>query len=594
VLDAFEGAECLFIRAESSSISLILPGQYSVKVASAGGWFFSQVDTQQPVYWLPQLPLRRSVDSDGHITTEQLATIGGFSTDPSSIALVIGEEAGVLDCVVWRLSNAQLIEELGALQPIERQPWYLWGSHTTYARPADLYRHLIHGHIYENRVSWPYYWKICSENDAHALYVTLTGLYRATGKRLYDLLRTQVVLSVVDRLGEDGAFRHGEWSKDMESHYRLHASGMHLLMDYLAERQDPVVAAALEKAAAFLASRPDQTTLGAWFLHDDLEQSTEGMAKSPFSWKPSRVLGKSPSNMLVLNTHLDTLVGLDRFQQQAGKTTYANLIKSAVGAARGILAQRPAEHLYKLVTKILYLTFLPKVQAERLPVHLRVLKRFGWKWLAPRLHLIRTAFPRLVMPGGYIDRDLSIKGVADAYQSINLMDLLRFVRRFPQQEVDTLLHDSLAFTRNHGLLDLWREQPKKAYALGFWTESLWHACLLYPNQEYRTWLAEAMLTLEAKNMGLPPSLLGANAEAISVSHQHGCPLLVEPKLRVANLCQEGRQEYVVINPSEEEIVLSATPPFEPDLQWRDSHGQKLGALPSVPAKGWLHGCKSPQ
>ena len=135
----------------------------------------------------------------------------------------------------------------------------------------------------------------CSENDAHALYVTLTGLYRATGKRIYDLLRTQVVLSTVDRLGDDGAFRHGEWSKDMESHYRLHASGMHLMMDYLAERQDPVVAAALEKAAAFLASRPDKTAMGAWFLHDDLEQSVEGMGKSPFAWKPGRALGKSPA-----------------------------------------------------------------------------------------------------------------------------------------------------------------------------------------------------------------------------------------------------------------------------------------------------------
>src|SRR5690606_31868412 len=153
---------------------------------------------------------------------------------------------------------------------------------------ADLYQHLIHGHIYENRTQWPFNWKICSENDAHSLYVTLSGLFRSTGKRIYDLLRKQIVLSVVDRLGEDGAFRHGEWSRNMECHDRLHASGIHLRLDYLAEHDDPVVADALQRAAHFLAARPDKTDLGQWFLHDELEQSEAGMRQSPFTWKASR------------------------------------------------------------------------------------------------------------------------------------------------------------------------------------------------------------------------------------------------------------------------------------------------------------------
>ncbi|NWG75112.1 MAG: hypothetical protein HXY24_10980, partial [Rubrivivax sp.] len=62
----------------------------------------------------------------------------------------------------------------------------------------------MHGHIYENHEVWPNYWRVCSELDAYALYVTLTGLLRATGKKLYDLLRTQVVFSVIARQAEDG------------------------------------------------------------------------------------------------------------------------------------------------------------------------------------------------------------------------------------------------------------------------------------------------------------------------------------------------------------------------------------------------------
>lgn len=585
--DGFDGAECLFVRADSAPATLALDGQYKVEVCPGGGWLVVPGLRSEPTYWLPRLPIRRELDEDGHIRVEEAASIEGVEAAPSRLALRIGVGEGILDFVVWRLNDLSLVEELGMLTLLEEQIWYLWGSHTTYSRPADLYKHLIHGHIYENRVSWPFFWKICSENDAHALYVILTGLYRATGKRLYDLLRTQVVLSVVDRLGKDGAFRHGEWSKDMESHYRLHASGMHLMMDYLAERRDPVVADALARAAAFLASRPDRTALGAWFLHDDLEQSVDAMARSPFAWEPGRALGKSPSNMLVLNTHLDTLVGLDRFAQQAGKNEYADLIRSAVAAARGILAQRPAEWLYGLIAKLLYLTFLPKAQAGRLPLHLRALKRFGWKWLAPRLHRIKTAFPRLVMPGGYVDRAVSLKGVSDAYQSINLMDLLRFVRRFPSPEVDELIHEALAFTRHSGLLGYWQENPKKAYALGFWAESLWHACLLYPHKrDYREALAEAMLLLEATQQGQPPSFFGANAEAVPVSEQIPCPSPADARLRVANISRGKHHELLVVNPTEVPVLLAWQDAYPANLLWRDQAGR---VTESVPPHGWLLG-----
>lgn len=587
--DRFDGAECLFVRTGTTGAHLALDGRYKVEVTPGGGWLVVPDSQSQPAYWLPRLPIRRKLDVDGHILVEESASIEGIEAGPSMLALRIGAGEGVLDFVAWRLDDPLLVEELAKLTPLEQQAWYLWGSHTIYARPADLYQHLIHGHVYENRTSWPHYWKICSENDAHALYVTLTGLFRATGKRIYDLLRCQIALSVVDRQDEDGAFRHGEWSRGMESHYRLHASAMHLMMDHLAERDDPAVAASLTRASAFLASRPDKTKLGAWFLHDDLEQSPVSMTQSPFTWKASQVLGKSPSNMLVLNTHLDTLIGLDRFGRQSGQSEYLLLVDSALGAANKVLALRPAEPLYRMVSAMLCLTFLPAAKAARLPIHKRVLKRIGWKWLAPRLHLLKTAYPRLVMPGGYIDRAISLKGVSDAYQSINLMDLLRFVRRFPSAKVDEVLREALTFTHDSGLLDRWGEVPQKAYALGFWAEALWHACMIYSNAEYRVWLAEAMLRLESKQMGLPPSLLGANAEAIPLSQQHPCPVPADSRLRVANLCQGEKLEFLVVNPTDTEIELGWLSPPVGNLRWTEAAGRPVETTINVPAQGWMRG-----
>ena len=533
--------------------------------------------------------MRRKLDAQGHILFEARADIEGIEAAPNSLTFTIDQGKGSLDVVIWRLDDPDLVLELASLNPLEQQAWYLWGSHTVYRRPADLYLHLIHGHVYENRTSWPHYWKICSENDAHALYVTLTGLMRATGKRIYGLLRTQLALSVIDRLGEDGAFRHGEWSKDMEAHYRLHASGMHLMMDHLAEHNDPTVAAALARATDFLAKRPDHTKLGAWFLHDDLELNPESMKKSPFTWKASQSLGKSPSNMLVLNTHLDTLVCLDRARGFSNEHSHADLIKSAALAVGKVLQLRPAETLYKVVYGIIYLTFLPSAKAASLPIHMRALKRIGWKWLAPRLHHLKTALPRLAMPGGYIDRAASIKGVSDAYQSINVMDLLRFLRRFPDEYVDKVTHEALAFTHSSGILEHWRESPKKEYALGFWAEALWHACSLYPDNNYRIWLADAMLALETMGMGLPPSLLGTNAEAIPPSDQHPCPIPAHTGLRIANLSRGDKYEILVVNATDSAIEMDWTKPPGKPVQWKDATGEKITVDLNIPARSWLHG-----
>ena len=190
----------------------------------------------------------------------------------------------------WRLP-AELTRELTTLSPLELQRWFLWGSHTAYARPADVFLHLIHGWVYENRFAWPHKRKVCSENDAHALYVTLSGLALATGKRLYTVLRDQILLSVLARQGADGAFRHGEWTDSMESHFRLHCSGMHLMMDALDEKPDPEIRAHLARAAAFVARKHQSLREGVWFPHDELEESVESMKRAPFRWAESRRSG---------------------------------------------------------------------------------------------------------------------------------------------------------------------------------------------------------------------------------------------------------------------------------------------------------------
>jgi len=591
-------AACCFIRIPTSDTQLILltiDGDYRLKSISAGGWLLTSTGPQRSLYWIPCAPVLRLLDVDEHITKEISPAILGFNATPTylSVEIAAPKNGFVLDVTVWRLSleAANWQSELNCLASLENQPFFIYGSHSSYARPADLYQHLIHGHIYENLFTWPHNWKIADELDAYALYLVLSGLEFSTGKRLYGLLKQHVLYSVIARQREDGGWHHGEWTDQMECHVRLHCGGMHLLATALEEQSNPVVAEAFYKSAAFVAKLTDETAIGVWFLHDTLEQSREAMDQGPFPWQASRVLGKSETNMFVLNTHLDTLIALDRYRRLTGNTQFDDLIASGQHAATAILARRPAEILYRFLYRLIDLTLLPVEMARRLPLPLRALKRLTWKYLIPRIHYIRTRWPRLVMPNGFIDRALSLRGVSHAYQSVNIWDLIRYRRRFPNQSaVEDAIDKALQYTQETPLRSFWVENKKKGHALGFWADALWHLCLADANPDYRRWLSEAMIHCHDAGFGMPPALLGANTEGLSSVDRVACPSLVDHRLRIANLGCTGRPELLIVNPSNEDILLAWQGEAPANLKWMLADGTYTDTSSIIlPARSWLWG-----
>jgi hypothetical protein len=534
----------------------------------------------------------------GHVLDEQGAEFTGISVSSSGFTLQLRVPRGcVLDLVAWRIpASAKAIrEQLGRLTSFETQSRFLWGSHTAYQRPADVYSHLICGEVYENRRSWPKYRKIFSENDAHALYVILSGLEKATDKKMYGLFKAQLLLSVIARQGEDGGWRHGEWTDRMESHYRLHCSAMHMLMDALDEQEDSNVRMALNRAAAYLSRQTDTLDVGVWFLHDGLEHSVETMQEGPFRWLRSRALGKSEANMLVLNSHLDATIALDRYGQVTGDGRYERLVAQANAATRIVLALQPAQWLYASMFWAIRLTFLPSARAAQLPLLLRGLKRLSRKYLIPLLSHLKARYPRIVMPGGYIERELSLQIFAHEYLPINLMDLLRFRRRFPNESVDAVIDAALRLVYEYRMFERWLEIKGKEYAVGFWAEALYHTCMLRPQAHYRAWLAQAVVILEARGLGLPPSLLGANSEAVALEDQVPTPTLDDARIRVVNLSRRDHIEVLLINCSEE----MARPTFLQNppqgILWTAgaNEGASENVPPEMPGGGWLWGRRQP-
>ncbi len=594
------GAGCVFVRTGSGQgceISFWVTGSHRMESCKTGGWLLLPTCETEASWWIPQPPVLRRSDHLGHILEERIARVIRLhaSTEGTGIALEVPPGFS-LDWTIWRFTGETSHLATRLLEPLSIETWpiYLWGTKSNVTLPAGLYRYLIHGEVYTDDFVWPRKWKFHSELDAHGLHVALRGLEYATASPLYRLLRRQLAYSVIGQQAPDGGWHQGEWTDLMESHYRLHNAAMLLLATEYEETADPVVKAALERAAAHLAGCTDQTDIGAWFLHDSLEKSAEAMEvmreQTRTPWIPSRTLGKSPTNKLILNTHLDAIVALDRYRRVTGDGRYTTLVDSARQAAQHILRLRPAEPLYRALYWAIHLTLLPKEEAQRLPLPLRAVKRLAWQRLAPQMHRIKRLFPRLVMPGGLIERHIAPLHHDLIYHPVNVLDLLRYQRLFPGELPRELIEQALSVVSRRRLPAYWLEQPYRRFALVVWADALQRQCIADPAPVWRQQLAEAVGRLCDAGLGLPPGALGGDGECSPQGRP--CPSPMDPRLRVVNLCRQDVWEYLVVNPCPEAIILDWQMAGLPALVWRhwaDGTWPTLSEPASVPGRGWIVG-----
>lgn len=615
--DAFAdapGVDCAFLRVAAgagSRLRFFAQGSFRLESCAAGGWWLESLDTEGDSYWIPALPTLRSFDAHDRILVEQDAVVQAFGATDGGVEVVFQMPAGLyLGWAVWRVaaSARAIVAELQGLLNLERTRTYLWNSQATIGLPAELYVHLIDGRVYQNARAWPRKWKFCCDLDAYEIFLRFAGLERATGKRLYRLLRLQLLLSTLARQSADGGWYHGEWTDGNECHVRFMAGALLLLENALDEWPGDSVRAALERGVDFVAGRTDRTDLGHWFLHDTVEESAEAMdemrrqtgaiVKGHGAWVPRRFLGKSATNKLILNTHVDAIVVLQRHRQTNGKVRHDALIASALAATRALLALRPAPQLYALVGRALRLTMLPTEDASRLPLPQRAVKRLANRYLLKNLWRIKHRWPRIVMPGGFIDRHLGPLQFSPKYHPINVMDLTRLWRCFPGEPLGPVIDDAVRFVmeRDAATLRWWSESRPRRVAIGAFGEALVQLCALRPDAGYHRHLAQVLLLDADLQLGLPPSLHGGNAEIVPPALQLPCPSASHPRLIVANLGTRDLPALLVVNPTKGALALHWETPVPAGLAWTATDA-KGAANPSdgtkVPARGYLWGLARP-
>lgn len=586
-------AQCLFVRVRpisDAAVKIGLEGNYSIARCVLGGWLLEPPNLSDAIYWVPQVPILRTLDELGRITAERPAELLDLSIHDKEVSISLGAYSSqALDFAVWRLDGSKhaWAQELKTSVVLERQRYFVYASHTAVAGPADFYRHLIYGQIYGAAWSWPKRIKICDELDAYALYMVSAALEATTGKVLYQHLRQQVTLSVMCRQDKDGGFRHGEWTNQYESHNRLINGAVQLLASEVERTHDAVATQSLRRAAEYLSRQIDQTDLGPWILHDSLELSEEGIKHYPFSTRPSTWKGKSRTNLLIVNTHMDSMLALRRANEACGDTNHEDLLASAQRTLIGILTPQPAEWLYKPLMRLIGLTLLPKADQQRLPVLARALKRLTWKYLIPNWHIIRGRYPRFLMPGGYLERSLGQEGFVHRYHGVHLMDFERHLRKFPAPQIEQVSDDLLDFGLHSRVPQFWKEDDRSKDTLAFWAEGLFMRCLRSDTAAHRNLLAQSIIDLIDAGLGLPPSLLGVNTEIATTSDLPASPSPADARVRIVNLSSQGKLKFLAVNTAHEPIPLQFDAKPSSTLRWTLSGSDHLEM--QIPSRGWVIG-----
>ena len=144
------------------------------------------------------------------------------------------------------------------------------------------------------------------EMDGYSLYLALKAYEIRYSSDLYDE-KTEIVSALLERLHQCGGFwSHGKWTANKEEiHLRFTSAAIRLLVEaYI----DGII------KDTFLIKRllynhlkySEKLDMGEWFLHDSFESEIHNL-HYPSHFSKNNQWGSSYRNLLVLNTHIDTL-----------------------------------------------------------------------------------------------------------------------------------------------------------------------------------------------------------------------------------------------------------------------------------------------
>ncbi len=361
--------------------------------------------------YLVSLPIyARSFDAQGRICHEQKCEV---TMTESSMTISPGE----LSCCF----NVFCAKSIMSLVPpglfnVERRVFSLYGKNTL--SPLSLNSLLIEGRIYDPRPQRRAGAKrICQEQAAHLLYTYYNILGQVTGKQIYRAMQVVVAYAAALRLRPDGLLPHGAWSDEMETHWRYAAEALELFTTHYREFGGDLIADACKTTAQVIIRNADNLeNNGLWFPHDTIEMSAMSSKGYP-TLVASRAFGKNPGNTLTLNTHICSLLALLEYERTFGDNTAKPYIERAKESLRRVMNAQGGDVVFRLLYQIHDAIW--QCDNAAVSVLLRILHKL--------LLYAKKLWPRIVMPNGAIERDLSASSFSRRYHNLNIRDLLKMM-----------------------------------------------------------------------------------------------------------------------------------------------------------------------
>jgi hypothetical protein len=382
------------------------------------------------------------IDGSGRIEQSSLTGLNyrSYWDTDLQIELDTGSEPAGTGTVSVVLIPAEYIGSIEELQPSHRteRMSFRKSNWFTADAPEDFWNYLINGSIYDPRAHQPIGKRFKCQQCAFAWWNYFGYLFRSTEKKYYDLMQDEIAFSIMCDLDEEGAWRHGFWFDDMEIHSRFHLDGINLLVSQYEKDGNEFWLAKARAAMDYVVRNLTDTFRNGdiWFLHDSIEEKDNHKFFSG-------LFGKNEFNTLCLNTHIQALCVLQRLKKyEVEGGPYTRYYTSGYRALHTVMEHRPAEYLYKALVKLFV---MQKKQSNGIPVFKRIRKAAASRLIGLLYWKIKEEYPRIVLPGGLIERDLNVTRFSDRYHIINIKDLLSLYMTGRDERLVPYIRDGFKF-----------------------------------------------------------------------------------------------------------------------------------------------------
>ncbi|KPK77947.1 MAG: hypothetical protein AMJ79_01515 [Phycisphaerae bacterium SM23_30] len=402
--------------------------------------------------WFPQEPYYREYNRNHNITRERRERFHQKMESNTLTLSVEGAGGGKIEFPVMAVQgeSREFLREIRSFEALETQRVSL-GFFFDYQNLNNAWDYIVNGKIYHplrkhHTLRW------ACQQCAFTLYCHLTYLSKQTHKRIYEFLRNFVAYSVMLSLPDNGRWRHGPWSDAMETHNRHQLDGVFLLLDYYRQTKHNLFLQKAQAALEYVIESGDKWP-GAqmWFFHDSLESEPQHFRSFYHNDFLSRAFDKSVSNSLCLNTHLWCLAALSKLNPLVSNDRYNQYYQKGAAALKEVLEARRGEVLYRVFYGLRDgLIRFRRKKENRLTRKLQQ----GYDNLMTRhiLPFLKKNYPRLAMPNGYLERDLTHSRLSDFYHMQNIKDLLLLYQMNRSSWLRNVITKSCIYTHRVGLI----------------------------------------------------------------------------------------------------------------------------------------------